>query len=536
MGSSTPGTRTGISHQAVREELRRVLAHPEFLASHKRRDFLTYVVEETLAGRADLIKGYTIAMEVFGRGEDFDSGLDPIVRIEAGKLRRELERYYLVAGTEDPVRIDIPKGRYVPLFIENPGPGTGAPAEEAAQASMIGATPSVAVMPLENLTGDAGQEYFSHGLLADLAIELGRYQDIIAIPGGGSGPAPNDPDSAKVAGARLGARFILDGTLRRDSERAKVTMHLTDTATGRQVWSEAYACRLDPAEVISTQESIAREVVSTIAGETGIISQRLSREIRAKKPSDLTTYEAMLRYHYYMLVMTPESFRNAFSALKAAVEREPDYGSACSAFANLHCHAHVWDLPAFENPLETARKYARKGMTIDPANQLTRIVMAYVHLLRGELGSARSEADIALSLNPNSAYYAGTIGYVLVLAGDFDRGRSLVEKAVALNPCHPRWFHHAIWLDDYRKENYEASYRAAMTAGPNLGFWHPVVCAASLGMLQRKEQARAYLAELRRLKPDFEDRARELIARVLKIESISEQVIYGLRKAGLKVP
>jgi hypothetical protein len=173
---------------------------------------------------------------------------------------------------------------------------------------------------------------------------------------------------------------------------------------------------------------------------------------------------------------------------------------------------------------------------MDPANQLTRTIMAYVHLLRGELESVRSEADVALSLNPNSPYFTGTIGYVLVMAGDFDRGRKLVENAIALNPCYPKWFHHAIWLDDYRQERYEPAYRAAVTAGPSLGFWHPVVCSAPLGMLGRKPQARAYVAELRRLKPDFEGRSRELIARTLKIESIAEHLVDGLRKAGLELP
>ena len=95
---------------------------------------------------------------------------------------------------------------------------------------------------------------------------------------------------------------------------------------------------------------------------------------------------------------------------------------------------------------------------------------------------------------------------------------------------------HALWLDDYRQGRYESSYREAVTAGPSLGFWHPVVCAAPLGMLGRKPQARAYVAELRRFKPDFESRSRELIARVLKNESIAEQLVDGLRKAGLELP
>ena len=101
---------------SVREALERILASPGFDASARNRRFLEYVVEETLAGRADRLKGLTIAIDVFGRDATFDPQHDPVVRIEAAKLRRRLKRYYLTAGQQDPVRIDVPKGTYVPTF------------------------------------------------------------------------------------------------------------------------------------------------------------------------------------------------------------------------------------------------------------------------------------------------------------------------------------------------------------------------------------------------------------------------------------
>ena len=107
---------SGLLHSHIREELERILGHREFHATDKMRAFLRFVVEETLAGHKHRIKGYTIATQVFGRGTDFDAGQDPIVSIQAGRLRRALERYYLAAGSRDPVLIDIPKGRYVPRF------------------------------------------------------------------------------------------------------------------------------------------------------------------------------------------------------------------------------------------------------------------------------------------------------------------------------------------------------------------------------------------------------------------------------------
>ncbi|NKF31460.1 adenylate cyclase, partial [Pseudomonas sp. BGM005] len=102
----------------IRTQLDRIIASPEFPRVGRSAAFLTYVTEEALAGRAERIKGYTIAVEVFKRSEGFKQD-DPVVRIEAGRLRRVLERYYLIAGQHDPVRIDIPKGGYAPSFVWN---------------------------------------------------------------------------------------------------------------------------------------------------------------------------------------------------------------------------------------------------------------------------------------------------------------------------------------------------------------------------------------------------------------------------------
>ncbi|HSN54157.1 MAG TPA: hypothetical protein VLT32_05775, partial [Candidatus Sulfomarinibacteraceae bacterium] len=177
--------RSGLPHGEIRAQLGRILASPEFHATDKMRDFLRFVVEEKLAGRSHRLKGYTIAVDVFGRGEDFDAANDPIVRIQAGRLRRALERYYLVGGVSDPILIDIPKGRYIPRFTTRsaprhtdaapPGRSKTAP-EERAQG------PSLAVLPFENLTEDPEQVALTNGLTEELITELTRFQDIAVIP------------------------------------------------------------------------------------------------------------------------------------------------------------------------------------------------------------------------------------------------------------------------------------------------------------------------------------------------------------------
>jgi hypothetical protein len=178
-------SRSSLSHGAIRKELNRILSSREFEATGRMRDFLTFVVEEALAGRADQLKGYTIATKVFGRSSDFDAAQDPIVRIQAGRLRRALERYYLVAGGHDPIRIDIPKGRYVPFFVKQSVEASDTPASISGSDILIAPSPSgptVAVLPLTNLTADPDQLFFTFGLAEELVTELGRFQEIIVIP------------------------------------------------------------------------------------------------------------------------------------------------------------------------------------------------------------------------------------------------------------------------------------------------------------------------------------------------------------------
>ena len=118
-----PGEPLSIpSPDEVRAQLARILASPEFMVPERARGFLRYLVEQTLAGHADQLKGYTIATAVFERSASFDAQADPVVRTEAGRLRRALERYYLVAGPADPVRIEVPKGGYAPMFSRRAAP------------------------------------------------------------------------------------------------------------------------------------------------------------------------------------------------------------------------------------------------------------------------------------------------------------------------------------------------------------------------------------------------------------------------------
>jgi adenylate cyclase len=534
---ATVDPHSGLAHGEIRAQLDRILASPEFHATDTMRDFLRYVVEEKLAGRSHRLKGYTIAVNVFGRSEDFDATNDPIVRIQAGRLRRALERYYLVGGVSDPILIDIPKGRYIPRFTVHSAPENAGrepldrpthPTAEPARG------PSLAVLPFENLTDDPEQLALTTGLTEELITELTRFQDISVIPCQPARRPAGLPSEPAELGRGVGARFILQGSVRRDTEAIKVAAHLTDTTDRRRVWADSHTLPLEAGHLIATQEDIAQRVVTAIASEYGIIARRLSAESRKKRPAELETYEAMLRYYGHQIEPSPESAAACFAALQAAADKEPEYGSVWSALATLHCQMYTLDVPGFDGALDTALEYARKGVFLEPGSQLGRLILAYASYLAEDEDGFREESETALSLNPNSPYTLGAVGYFHILRGDLEQGLALLDRAIALNPCHPRWFHAGHVIDHLLRGDDELALAETRKHRPFISFWDDVVLAAQLGNLGRIEEARPHVERVLEQKPDIAGRVLELIRRSLKIDAVIDDLVDGLRAAGLK--
>ena len=156
--------------KAIREQLVRILNSGPFHKSQRRQRFLEYLVSETLAGRGERLKAYNVALEVFDRPETFDPTVDPLVRIEAARLRDKLREYYDADGQGDPIRIELPKGSYTPHIELRQAP--------TAERGPDRQGPVIAVLPFANLSGDPKQEYFSDGLTEDILTELSRAHDL----------------------------------------------------------------------------------------------------------------------------------------------------------------------------------------------------------------------------------------------------------------------------------------------------------------------------------------------------------------------
>ncbi|MHC4690849.1 MAG: hypothetical protein ACYS5F_14635 [Planctomycetota bacterium] len=525
-----------LSHDAIREQLNRILNSPEFEATEKLRDFLRFVVEETLAGRAGELKAYTIAIKVYGREKDFDASYDPLVRIQAGKLRRALERYYLLKGEEELLRIDIPKGTYVPLFIsrEAEAPLTATPdRERQTSASVSPLEPSIAVLPFRNLTGDPEKEYFVRGFAEELTIELTRYEDIRVIACRPVSRFKEEEHDKRQFLQELDAHFLIGGSVRMDNRLVKISIILTDSHTGDHLWGEHYQRDLTAANLITIQEEIARETVTCIASEYGIVFQRLSRESGKRTPAELDTYDAILRYYYFQTQQTPETFLAAFQALEQAIVKDPECGIATAMLASMYGNRYMLDLPRDADTLQRAVELSRQAIKLDPGNQLVRIIHAWMYFVLDEKDSFFSEIEKALELNPNSPLRIGAIGFYLCLYGEWERGKAVLDQAMNQNTGVPNWYYGATTLYFYRLKDYLKAYEEALKYDMPELFWAPMLRAAALGQLGRETDAQQQLLQLKALRPDFENKARDLISRYVKEEELVDHILEGLQKAGL---
>jgi adenylate cyclase len=514
---------------AIEEQLRRILSNPEFDASARQKKFLRFVTQMFVEGRADQIKGYTVATEVFGRKTDFDPSTDPIVSVEARRLRRALAHYYLTAGRHDRVQITIPKGSYVPSFLFQTGvdSSNSSPETEPDNNGPVDPWPSVLIRPFQNFSEGTGANYMAEGCTTELAIELSRYQDIRVLM------KPSDPGGQSIEEPT--ARFSIDGSVRHGPDKFNVSVQLFDQNTNRQIWGDIYECDRKTDDLMAFQRETAQIIAANIAQEQGHLSQTLSLESQNKPPAEMDTYEALLKFYKHEATFTNESLKDALAALEEAAIREPECSQVWISLGLLCCENIGLESVERQTPIEEAIQFAEKGVRLNPSNQRGRVVLAMARLLNNQLAEGLVEARNALALNSNSLIFMDVIGHVLALLGDWDEGTGLIKRAIKLNPYHKPYVYHVLCADWLRKKEYERAYLETLNFRFPAIFWDPLLQLSTLGHLGRAEEGGRYVEALLTMKPDFPDRGRTLIKHWVKSDELEQCITDGLKKSGLEI-
>lgn len=524
-----------IPPDAIREQLARILAASGFVNAGQLSRFLRFVVGETLNGRAEKIKQYTVAVGALGHKTDFDPQIDPIVRITAARLRKTLTRYYETEGVQDPIVITLPKGAYVPMFCSRNVMENDAPEQQTAPYKLtMPQGPTIVVLPFDCLLNKQGQYYLVDGLTEQLVVTFNRFPEYLII-----GPLPRQNGATgyrdlRAVGQEYGAQFILSGSLRQQGERLRLTVKLTDMATGGAIWADTFDNEGNLGDLFAFEDMAVNRITAVLGGNFGVIPRTLTEEALAKATEDTAVYDAILRYYYYLAVYTEESRTAAFAALERAVRIAPDYPLTLAFLADLnYLDYHLFG--ADETVLRVVERLVLRAVTIDPQCQHARFVQACTYYQEGYQELFILKLEQAVALNPNNAFllFAGSV--YLTIIGEQARGATYLARAKRLNPHFPGWIHLPPFLVAYRRGDYVTALAEAKRFNTPAVYVDPLIRAATAGQLGRREEGERAVSELLALHPDFSEHGRGLMRRFFFSHANVQMLADGLAKAGLQL-
>ncbi|RDJ27255.1 adenylate cyclase [Bosea caraganae] len=594
MASAKPDTRAAEAADAappssneVLAQLDRILSSQEFSLPERGRKFLQYIVDETLAGGADRIKGYSIALNVFGRAVSFDAQSDPVVRIEAGRLRRALERYYLVAGQCDPIRIDIPKGGYVPVFtrvavlpaveIEPHDAQAQQPIPALADAGarhsgwrprlMFGLAvivlvpwmylaasflwpsaannaaspsapekPKLLVLPFRDTSETAEGKVYAAGFADEIINQLSAFKELTVLGHETSRSLGTELDIGRIRD-EMGVGYVIQGSVRISGAQSRVTARAIETKTQAVLWSHTFGDDFATRDLINVQDEIARQVARAVAQPYGIVFQADLPSTQRRVPDDLEAYLCTLRFYGYRAELSVAQHATVRACLERATARWPHFATAWAMLSHVYLDE---DRFGFNTQPETgvtrSLDAARKAVSLEPDNirALQSLMLALFFDRRAK--EALSVGERAILLNPNDAELRGEFGSRVAMAGDWKRGSELIEVALALNPGNSDYYRAVLALSAYMQKDFDRAAREIRQANlRNLPLFYVVaaIIYAESGLVSEAAQARD---EFIRLRPTFFEHVDvELAKRNYRPED-QAVLIEGSRKAGFPVP
>jgi TolB-like protein len=350
--------------------------------------------------------------------------------------------------------------------------------------------PAIAVLPFTNLSGDQQQEYFSDGLTDDLMTELSRTSSDLRVLARNTtfqykGRAVDVPK----LGRELGARYVLEGSVRRAGDDLRVTAQLIDTETGSHIWADRFDRKM--ADIFLVQDEIVSQIVSKIAGGYGVIEINEARSATQKTPQEIQAYDLVLRAHEVMMwEWNRANFRSAKEMLLKAIALDPSNARARRELAYLDVIGWVFrfdDTPV--SPQEIIAQ-ATKAVQLDPADARARMVAATAYFFNKQLDLFEREAQQAIELAPYDGEILAVLGYLIASSGQWQRGLALAEKANALNAdAAIGWYQATMYYYYYLKGDYERALEFRRLHPDQHAIYTYIEYIPVYGQLGRKEDA-----------------------------------------------
>jgi len=390
--------------------------------------------------------------------------------------------------------------------------------------------PSIAVLPFQNMSGDAEQEYFSDGITEDIITDLSKLSGLLVIARNSTFTYKGKPVDVREVGRQFGVSHVLEGSVRRAGGRVRITAQLLEAASAHHVWAERYDRGLE--DIFAVQDEITREIVAALHVKLVRGEQALAWRHRLKKPEALDAYYKGVDR---MNRATREANDEAARSFARVVELEPGspLGHLGLAWTQLSASRYGWGEP---RALEHAAGLARKALELDDTCADAHALLGYHSLLLGRHDDAIAEGERAVALDPNHADNTANLGCSYVMAGRPAEAAICMRKAMRLSPVYPAWYLNVLGFAHYLLDEHDAAEEALGLALKRDPAYVDclLILAASRHARGRLDEARSALAELRRHQPAFRLQTFEQQMSVFKDRARYDQFFKVLRELGLE--
>jgi len=419
------------------------------------------------------------------------------------------------------------------------GPGLDVPSSSLQGMPSTGSNewsgrPSVAVLPFNNLSDEAEQDYFSDGITEDIITALSKYRSLGVIARNSSFAFKDAGADTRSAALTLGADYLVDGSVRKIADRVRVTVQLVETETGRQLWAERYD--RDLRELFDLQDEITTAIAGRIEPEVGA-AERMRAERKAVP--ELRAWDFFRLGTKYFYKSTPADNREAQRLLRRAIELDPSLAEAHGFLSYaIVVSMTYFDSEPSEGILQEALAAGRKAVELDEQDALMRFTYGRALLAAKSYSDAIAELEIAIDLNPYLAPNYCGLGDSLAYEGRFDEAIPYFQKAIELSPHDPmRWAFYSYRALAHilaRQFDLAAEWAYKATRVPNAHYWPFAHRVSALGHLQNHDDLPIAKADLLQRIPNFSCSFARRRLFYVKDNAQLDLYVQGLRLAGIK--
>jgi adenylate cyclase len=298
---------------------------------------------------------------------------------------------------------------------------------------------SIAVLPFDNMSADAAQEFFVDGVTEDIITELSRFNELLVIARNTTFIYKGKPIDVSDVGAKLGVRYVVEGSVRKSGNRIRITAQLIDAATGAHIWADRIDRNFD--DIFAVQDDITSAIISAVA-PTAIEAD--AAKARAKRPEDLNSWELVHQARWHASKATRAGLFEAMALLEQAIERDPTFSRAYTDLGlyTIHGGIFTWLDRSMQENCNIAAELARTALQYDSNNAHAETLLGYAMLMNRQYEASRAHCDSALRINPNLAIGHANLSLLHTFCGEYDKAKFHYRRALRLSPRDPlrvRW-------------------------------------------------------------------------------------------------